>query len=91
MKSVKVKYLDRMVDKDNFRTFVYGLNGQKKLVKSWNEFQSCISSGLWIDSFEENIEKKPKVRQKRNIKQIENVENIEENDGMVFEVKEDGA
>ena len=47
-------YMGRWVDREYFRTFVFSapdaLKGtQKKLAKSWDEYQSLIASGLWFD------------------------------------------
>lgn len=45
----QVEYLGRWVDKDSFRTFVYNQEDQL-LVKSWEEYQEVIASGLWFSS-----------------------------------------
>lgn len=44
----KVEYLGRLVDKLTFRAFVYDVNDNQKLAKSWNEFQSLVAGGLWF-------------------------------------------
>ena len=46
----KVSYKGSMVDKDNFRVFVYGQNDKKKLVENWDQFQIAIQSGDWFES-----------------------------------------
>ena len=43
----QVMYLDKFVDKDTFRAFVYRENEQK-LANSYEEFESLIASGLWF-------------------------------------------
>jgi hypothetical protein len=44
------QYLDRWVDKKNFRAFVYDRKGNEKLANSFDEFESLIASGLWFAS-----------------------------------------
>lgn len=41
-------YLGRWVDKQHFRVFVYGVNGEQKLAESFNDYESLIASGLWF-------------------------------------------
>ncbi len=48
-----VQYKGRTVSKDGFRVFVYGTQGQKKLVNSWDEFERHMASGLWFPSQDE--------------------------------------
>lgn len=56
----EVYYNGRKVLKKHFRAFVYGTyeNGHVKtrLVNSWEEYQDCLSSGIWFKS-QEDIEK----------------------------------
>lgn len=71
-----VMYDGRIVPRDNFRTFIYGINSQPKLVNSWSEFQEHIATGLWfsslgdvpvelpIESCKEVVTSKPKGRKK---------------------------
>lgn len=40
--------MGRMVPVENFRAFVYGIDGKKKLIDSWKEFESHMSTGLWF-------------------------------------------
>lgn len=48
MKSdTQVLYLGRWVSREHFCAFVYNTTGQK-LVKSYDEFSSMISSGAWF-------------------------------------------
>lgn len=53
MQGSPVKYLGRSVAMEGFRAFVYGPNGQKKLVNNWSEFEIAMGSGLWFSSKEE--------------------------------------
>lgn len=48
MKGEIVQYDGRAVPKEGFRVFIYGFDNQTKLVESWEEYQKCISSGLWF-------------------------------------------
>jgi len=52
-----VEYMGRMVPIAGFRAFVYGMDGKKKLVDSWKEFEAHVSTGLWFPTKEES---KPK-------------------------------
>lgn len=42
-------YQNRWVSKENFRVFVYNINGQK-LVNSYKEYMDLITSGEWFSS-----------------------------------------
>lgn len=100
MKGETVIYKGRIIDKKIFRAFIYGANGEKKLVESWDQFQSHMQSGIWFASVEdaksikgiiENSEPvksnlKPKSNSKPKTKQKDKVEEI---DGMVIEVKDE--
>ena len=57
-------YCGRVVDKKNFRTFVYDVSGNKKLVESWSEFETAMASGLWFDTIEIATKSKPKRQSK---------------------------
>ncbi len=46
----QVMYLGRWVDRELFRAYVYKIGGEKKLANSYQEFESLISSGIWVDS-----------------------------------------
>lgn len=52
MKGTPAVYLGRIVTKENFRVVVYSPDGQKRLVKSWNEFEAAMASGLWFATVE---------------------------------------
>ena len=57
-------YQGRMVAKDNFRAYIYGSDGSSKLVNSWQEFEDCISTGIWFDSIDNVREKEIKKKGK---------------------------
>lgn len=101
MKGTPAIYLGRIVNKENFRAVVYGIEGKKKLVNSWHEFESAMQSGLWFATIEdanESIEpmkndkkRKNKSKNKNKTVKIEEIEELEdeiEEDEMVFEVKD---
>lgn len=60
------QYLNRWVDKANFRAFVYNKLGEKKLANSHDEFESLISTGLWFASKPINEEKVIKMRKPKD-------------------------
>jgi hypothetical protein len=93
MKGVTAIYLGRIVDKKYFRTFIYGANGEKKLVNSWDEFEAAMESGIWFAARKDVVSKpiakrKPKTKSKV-IKEIEQPVDIPEDDEMVFEVTDE--
>lgn len=53
MSGVTAIYQGRIVDKKHFRTFVYAMDGSKKLVDSWDEYQKAMASGLWFSTKED--------------------------------------
>jgi len=63
MKEAPAIYLGKIIDKKNFRTFIYGPNGEKKLVESWDEFESSMQSGIWFATVEDALKtiSKPEV------------------------------
>jgi hypothetical protein len=50
MEGIPAIYLGRQVSKTNFRAFIYGHDGSKKLVNSWDEFEKHMQTGLWFAS-----------------------------------------
>lgn len=48
--SEQFQYLERWVDKDNFRAFVYDKNGESKLANNYKEFEDLTTSGIWFAS-----------------------------------------
>jgi len=59
----QVLYLGRWVNKDHFRTFVYGTNKEQKLAKSYEEYTNLLETGDWFASMDEA---KPKGRKPKN-------------------------
>jgi len=53
MKGVPATYLGRIISKDNFRAFIYNPNGQIRLVRSWEEFEANMQSGVWFATQED--------------------------------------
>lgn len=72
MKGTPAIYLGRIVDKKNFRAFIHALDGTKRLVESWGEFEANMQSGVWFATPEDAKESlevvKPKKRASRNKK-----------------------
>lgn len=53
MKGTPAIYLGRIVEKKNFRTFVYGSNDEKKIVESWEAYEAAMQSGIWFATVED--------------------------------------
>ena len=64
MKGVPAIYLGQIVDKAHFRTFIYSMDGSKKLVESWDEYERHMESGLWF-STQEDAKSRIPVKPKR--------------------------
>lgn len=45
------------VPKEAFRVFIYGIDGAKKLVNSWIEYEAHLSTGLWFSKLSDVPEK----------------------------------
>lgn len=58
MEGTPAIYLGRIVEKKNFRAFIYNADGQKRLVESWEEFEANMESGVWFATHGEAIENK---------------------------------
>lgn len=90
MKGTPAIYLGRIVDKKNFRAFVYGANGEKKLVNSWDAYEAAMESGLWFATVEDaelskvpveevsNAPVAPKAQSKAKPKAKAKVEEVDE-------------
>lgn len=76
MKGVPAVYLGKVVDKAHFRVFVYAVDGTKKLVESWDDYERAMESGLWFSTKEDAdsripvIEEKPKRVRKKPVSVI---------------------
>jgi hypothetical protein len=69
MQGVPATYLGRIVDKEHFRAFIFNANGNKRLVKSWDEYESCMATGVWFPTLDDAIGvKKEEPKQKRKPK-----------------------
>ncbi len=53
MEGTPAMYLGRIVEKKNFRAFIYGPNGEQRLAESWEEFEANMQSGVWFASKED--------------------------------------
>ena len=99
MKGTPAIYLGRIVEKENFRAFVYAPDGSTRLVDSWDEFEACMQSGLWFATQKDaqsrievaKVNDKPKTKPSR-AKKVEFVEpeiKDEAPDDLAFEVTDD--
>jgi hypothetical protein len=77
MSASPAMYLGKVIDKKNFRAFIYGANGERRLVNSWQEFEANMQSGVWFATIEDAVSSKevakeePKKKQpKRKIKSL---------------------
>ena len=70
MEGESVLYCGRLVPVENFRVFVYGLEGATKLVNSWDEYEKAMATGLWfptkdeVEAMHDEVEEKPKQSDK---------------------------
>ena len=53
MKPEMVRYLGRVIPKENFRAYIYSFDDLEKIVNSWDEFESHIKLGTWFASKED--------------------------------------
>lgn len=60
--SEEVVYLGRTIPKLGFRAFVFGYDGKKRLVDSWDDFEAHVSSDEWWPT-EKDV---PKKRVRKN-------------------------
>jgi len=63
MQGTQVVYLGRSIAKESFRAFIYGADGSKRLVNSWDEFERFMASGVWFASAEEAKPKEQELAQ----------------------------
>lgn len=101
MSNVPAMYLGRLVDKEKFRTFIYGPKGLKKLAESWDDYEAQMASGLWFPTAEEAeasvAEVKPKPKKARpalkpkedEVLEVLPDEEVLPDDDSVFEVTDD--
>lgn len=82
MKGTPAVYLGRIVEKKHFRTFVFGTNGEKKLVESWDAFEAAMQSGIWFATQEDAnaiVNENPTPKPKRKSKSKSKTENVTDN------------
>lgn len=60
-----VFYQKRWVPKENFRVFIYDVNENKRLVNSYDEYETQMASGVWFASVQDV--KKLKEVEKENV------------------------
>ncbi len=63
-KTEEVIYNGRIVDKKHFRVYIFGHEGQKKLVNNYDEYEAHLSTGVWFDSMTA-IPHKSKISRKK--------------------------
>jgi hypothetical protein len=73
----QVMYLDRWVDKNTFRTFVYDRDGNQKLANSYAEFEALTQSGIWFASKPEKLQ----VVEAKNVREIKGKSNASLSNG----------
>lgn len=76
MEGTTAIYMGRIVDKKNFRTFVYSTVGERRLVESWDEFEDAMASGIWFSTphdAKDSLNKKGKKPKAKTIKDTEKV------------------
>lgn len=100
MEGTPAMYLGRIVDKKNFRAFIYSPNGQQRLAESWEEFEANMQSGLWFatrenaesskalgDEYEQPMPSKKPRKLKAKPVLVEEIKDV--GDASVFEVTDD--
>lgn len=65
MKGVPAVYLGQIVDKEHFRAFIYGADGARKLVESWDDFEKHMATGIWFSTQEDAANRVPVEAPKR--------------------------
>lgn len=96
MEGAPAIYLGRIVEKKNFRAFIYGANGEQRLVESWEEFEANMQSGIWFatpknsEPLGVNKELKPKKKSKikadtkpdviEEVSDVDDVDDVDWND-----------
>jgi hypothetical protein len=59
-------YQGRVIPKEGFRAWIYSFDNNSKLVNSWEEYQTEMSSGIWF-STKDDVESK-KAKQSKALK-----------------------
>lgn len=55
-----VDFKGRLVDRDQFRAFIFNPKGERHLAESYDEYKEMVSTGLWFDSIVEAQKVRPK-------------------------------
>jgi len=53
-------YKGKRIDKAQFRAWIYGANGLRKLVNHWDDFEAHMSTGIWFQSLDKVPTKQPR-------------------------------
>lgn len=70
MEGTPAIYLGRIVEKKNFRAFIYGPNGEQRLAESWEEFEANMQSGIWFATREDAVASKAPVEDAEPVKPV---------------------
>ena len=66
-----VNYQGRMVPKNNFRVFIYEVNGKKRVVNSFEEYEAYLNTGKWFSMQSEAIDVKKLQDEKEKLKAVQ--------------------
>lgn len=102
MEGTPAIYLGRIVEKKNFRAFIYGPHGERRLVESWEEFEANMQSGVWFATVEDaeasksivkdvEVSEKPKPKPKPRPKPKAKSAPVEEVDDSENVLADDGS
>lgn len=53
MEGKQVVYQGRNIATDGFRAFIYGIDGSKKLMNSWDDYEFHIAQGIWFSNLDD--------------------------------------
>lgn len=65
-------YKGRVIPKEHFRVYIYAVDGEKKLVESWDEFEAHIGTGIWFAD-EQDAKTRIPVEKPKRVKKIADV------------------
>lgn len=74
----EVIYNGKRIFKHQFRAFIYGVEGQSKLVNSWDEYEANLSSGVWFASIDAIPKAKPQRKKPVKVEESEGFKSIED-------------
>ena len=96
MRNEPAIYNGKIIDKKNFRVYIYSPDDTQKLVESWEEYERHMADGLWFATKEdalaskivEEVKEEPIVPVKRTRKEKDNKrkERIDEAIGVLGEI-----